>query len=232
MKKLILLTTSVLSLGLVIFTTEPSLTHAATTQISTPSTETKGENDNIILDKGYFSSPMLLDPYNYGNNAIGFNTGKVVLSYTSTSLVDLDETVSKYFNLKLPSEFEQISEMNKGNDLKIAITASYKLPRGTDYITFTPKEIDTSHQGQINFTLPTTALIYAGEITNVRLQVDFGKILDSLDLGPDYNYTQLIPDATSSAYEFKGVLTSHSHFKRFPTGTAIGYTEGDKAIDK
>ncbi|MBK5077714.1 hypothetical protein IL308_13330 [Lactococcus lactis] len=121
--------------------------------------------------------------------------------------------------------------MDKGNDLKSAITASYKLPTDTDYNTFTPKQIDTSHKGQINFTLPTSALISTGEITTIRVQIDFGQILDHLDLGPTFDYTKLIPNASSNTYEFNGALTSHSYFTNYPVETTKGYTKGGKAIE-
>jgi hypothetical protein len=188
------------------------------------------DSDMVILDNGEFNSPILLDPYDFSLNALGFNTGKVVFSYSSTSLIDLDETVAKYFNLELPKEFDSISIIDHGEALKKSITASYKLPEQTDYKTFTIQDIDTSHNGQINFSLPTSAVISTGEVTNFRVQIDFGKILDSMNLGENYDYTQQIPNATGNSYHFKGALSSSDYFTSLPEGLAIGYTEGNQAV--
>lgn len=233
MKKTLLLISSLFTLGTVAVISTSTLTSVqanTTKSFGATSSVDSIDSEVVILDKGEFDSPMLLDPYDYSLNSLGFNTGKLVFSYTSTSLVDLDETVEKYFNLKLPKEFNLISDKDGGEDLREAITASYKLPGQSDYKKLSGEAIDTSHKGQINFTLPTSAIIPTGEITNFRIQIDFGKILDSLKLGEDYDYTQQIPNASDGSYHLKGALSSSSHFKFLPEGAALGYTNGGKAI--
>ena len=233
MKKIILLTASTLALSSICSLALSPLVQANTFSGETSSSLVKNKNNDseiVILDKGEFNSPILLDPYDFSLNSIGFNTGKIVFNYNSTSLTDLDETTAKYFNLKLPIEFNNISKIDHGEAIKEAITASYKLPGQTDYKNITMQDIDTTHSGQVNFKLPTSAIISKGEVTTFRVQINFGKILDSMNLGEDYDYTQQISNATGNSYNFKGALTSTDYFTSLPESAAIGYTDGNQAV--
>ncbi|KZK05495.1 hypothetical protein AB996_1783 [Lactococcus cremoris] len=238
MKKITLMTSSILALGIVGISTSATNISAASTSHQTSISNSVDMRDNfedIILDKGEFSSPLTLEKYDYDLNHMpgnfNFETGKVVIDYSAKVLTDLDGEVDKYFNLELPSEFYIISEINNGEAMKTAITAaSYHLPGESDPIKFTPAEIDTSHFGKINFTLPKTAVISADEVINIKIQIYFGQILDDLNYGPDYDYTQLIPNAASGPYHFKGALTSKNSLEPFPEGVAIGYTDEKQAI--
>lgn len=235
MKKNTLVASSILALGIIGMSTPITSVFAEsiTYQSVNNSTDINGENpENIVLDQGEFDSPINLSQYNYSfnNGDFNFGTGKVVFDYSSKSLIDLDEETDRYFNLKLPSEFKLITGKNNETVLKNAITASYKLPGKTDYTNFSVSNIDTSHKGQINFTLPKTALISTNQVTNIKVQIDFGKILDDLALGSDYDYTQIIPNAKNGSYKFKGAVTSEDHFNVIPDGMTIGYTDDGEAV--
>ncbi|WDA67295.1 hypothetical protein [Lactococcus lactis] len=176
MKKISLLTASILVLGSIASTAGSQLVHAdvLTPQSSLNSSAPQVKDPGItVLDRGEFVNPITLDSYNYDLNQLGFGTGKVVMEYDSTSLFTIAIGESKHFNLKLPDEFERISGLNEGANLKSAITASYKLPGNTDYTDFKSDDITTSYEGQIDFKLSATSLVNIGQVTKIKVQIDF-----------------------------------------------------------
>ncbi|MBK5077713.1 hypothetical protein IL308_13325 [Lactococcus lactis] len=229
MKKVTLLTASVLALGSVSLTVGSQIAHADATA---PQPSLNGLGPQVkdpgvtILDKGEFVNPITLDTYDYSLNAMGFSTGKVVMEYDSKSLISIAIGQTKHFNLKLPDEFERISGMNGGANLKSVITASYQLPGDTDYTDFQPDDITTSYEGQIDFKLDATKIIAIGQTTKIKIQIDYGKILDTLPVGTDYKL--IIPDSKSGGYTFKGILTDDDWINIWPEGGATGIT--DKGI--
>lgn len=233
MKKITLLTVSVLALASVGLTATAQLAHAddAGPQTTINSSGPQAKDPGItILDKGEFVNPITLDAYNYDLNKIpGFETGKVVMEYDSTSLFTIAIGETKHFNLKLPSEFNRISGLNGGANLKSAITAQYKLPGSSDYTDFKPEDITTSYEGQIDFKLSATSLVNIGQTTKIKVQINYGKILDDIGQGHDFNYKTLIPDSTSGGYVFQGILTDDDWINIWPEGGATGVTDGIRA---
>lgn len=235
MKKMTLLTASVLALGSVGLTATTQLAHAdavgSQTTINSSGPQVK-DPGITILDKGEFVNPITMDTYDYTINQIpGFETGKVTLEYDSTSLFTIAIGESKHFNLKLPSEFNRISGLNGGANLKSAITASYKLPGNSDYTNFSPEDITTSYEGQIDFKLSATSLVNIGQTTKIKVQINYGKILDELDLGSSFDYKTLIPDSTSGGYIFQGILTDDDWINIWPEGGATGITDNHIAAN-
>ena len=228
MKKITLLTASALALGSIGLTTGAQLVHADDT---TPQTSVTASGPQVkdpgitILDKGEFVNPIMIDTYDYALNSMGFSTGKVVMEYDSKSLFTIALGETKHFNLLLPSEFNLISGKDGGADLKNAITASYLLPGDTDYTDFTPEDITTSYEGQIDFKLSATKFVNIGQTTKIKVQIDYGKILDALGQGSSFDYKRIIPDSKAGGYTFKGMLTDDDWINIWPEGGATGLTD-------
>ncbi len=234
MKKVTLLTASVLALGSIGLTTGAQLAHAdvATPQTSINSNGVQVSDPGItILDKGEFVNPITIDTYDYTLNSMGFSTGKVVMEYDSKSLFTIAVGETKHFNLLLPEEFNLISGKDGGADLKGAITASYKLPGSTDYTDFTPEDITTDYEGQVDFKLSATSLVNIGETTKIKIQIDYGKILDSLGQDGSFDYKKIIPDSKAGGYTFKGMLTDDDWINIWPEGGATGLTDKGEAAN-
>ncbi len=232
MKKLTLLTASVIALGSVGLTTGAQLAHAdvVSPQASLNSQDPQVKDAGVVvLDKGEFVNPITMDTYDYSMNALGLATGKVVMEYDSKSLVTIALGEEKHFNLKLPEEFNLISGKNGGADLKNAITASYELPGNTDYTNFKPEDINTSYEGQIDFKLSATSIINIGQTTKIKIQIDYGKILDALGQGSTFDYKKIIPDSKEGGYTFKGVLTNSDIIDIWPSDGATGVTDNSIA---
>jgi hypothetical protein len=228
MKKITLLTASVLALGSIGLTTGAQLVHAdaATPQTSVTTSGSQVKDPRItILDKGEFVSPILIDTYDYEMNAMGFSTGKVVMEYDSKSLATIAIGETKHFNLLLPSEFNLISGKDGGADLKNAITASYLLPGDSEYTEFKPEDINTSYEGQVDFKLSSTRFINIGQTTKIKIQINYGKILDALGQGSSFDYKKIIPDSKAGGYTFKGMLTDDDWINLWPEGGATGLTD-------
>lgn len=232
MNKITLLTASVLALGGVGLSTGAQLAHA---DVVSPNVALQAPTANpspriTILDQGEFTNPLLLDTYDYSLNQIpGFETGKVVMEYDSTSLITVGIGVERHFNLKLPSEFNRISGLNGGANLKSAITAEYKLPGDNDYTQISPEDINTTYEGQVDFKLKATEIINIGQKMSIKVQINFGKILDGLDLGPTFDYKTLIPDATGGGYTFSGTVSTDEWLDVWPAMAATGTTDGTEA---
>lgn len=228
MKKITLLTASILALGTAGFTVGSQVAHA---DVATPSAQSVGisarSNAGItIADTGKFESPITLSAYDNELNAlgVGFQTGQVEMNYDSKALVSFGAGMTKHFNLKLPKEFNIISTMNGGLNLRNAITASYKLPGATDYTTIPPEDINTAYAGQVDFRLSPTHLINWGSTTKIRIKIDYSKILDGLPAGT--NYKKIINDSKSGGYVFRGVLTDNECIQLWPDTAAEGITDG------
>lgn len=229
MKNIKVLTVSLLTLATVVAYGRNASADATVEPQPNTSQSTVYNPGIVILDQGIFDSPILLDQYNHDLNQVNFDTGKIVFDYSSKSLITIAIGETKHFNLKLPEEFNRISGLNEGSNLKSAITASYKLPGESDFRPFTPEDITTSYEGQVDFKLSAKHIINAGQTTKIKVSINYGKILDSLNLGADYDYHNIIANAVSGAYEFKGVLTNDDCIDIFPDSSAIGVTSGNSA---
>ncbi|MEG1487651.1 hypothetical protein [Lactococcus sp.] len=234
MKKITLITTSILALGSIGITTGAQLAQADVVSPNTTIQSTSAETPNpriVIGDKGTFEEINLIQ-YNYELNHMGagFETGKVVIDYKSESLLDWGIARDKHFNLKLPKEFNTIASMNSGANLKSVITASYKLPGHTDYTDFSLEDINTSYIGQIDFKLPANTILQFGDETDIKIEINYGKLLDSLNRPSDFDYKRIIPDSTTGGYGFEGLLADGEWIELWPGGAAKGISNGDKAI--
>ncbi|KZK05507.1 MULTISPECIES: hypothetical protein [Lactococcus] len=233
MKKITLLTASILALGTAGFTAGSQVAHA---DVATPSAQSVGisarSNAGItIADTGKFESPINLSAYDHELNGLGmgFQTGEVTINYDSKALVSFGLGMTKHFNLKLPKEFDAISTMNGGLNLRNAITASYKLPGATDYTDFEPEDINTAYAGQIDFRLSPTCLVNLGSTTKIRITIDYGKILDGLKVPAGFDYKSIIQDSKAGGYIFRGVLTDNECIQLWPDTAAEGITNGIEA---
>lgn len=233
MKKITLLTASVFALGGVALSTGTQLVHAdvASTNITLQNQIANPSPRITILDHGEFAKPITLDTYEYSLNQIpGFESGKVVLDYDSSSIGTIGIDIERHFNLKLPTEFNRISGLNSGANLKAAIKAEYKLPGDLEYTEISPEDINTSYEGQVDFKLRATKLISAGQKTSIKVQINYGQILDELDLGSSFDYKSLIPDAVAGGYTFSGTMSTNEWLSIWPSVAATGTTDGTEAV--
>lgn len=179
-----------------------------------------------ILGYGEFDNPLNLDQYDYSLNQLGFSTGKVVLTYSAKALTDITVDKDIYFNLKLPTEFKKLHQMKE--NLKPSIMASFKLPEDAGFKNISSEDISTENEGMIDFHLNAKEPVKADQPITVKVSIDYGKMLDDLNLGASYDYQTIIPNAEGS-YEFRGMLTSNKHLLSFPEKAATGLTEGNSA---
>lgn len=233
MKKITLITASALALGGIGLTTGAHFVHAdaATPNVQLQDAKATPSPRLIILDTGEFVNPVHMDPYDYelNNMGVGFETGKVELEYKSKALLSIDAGSPRHFTLKLPTEFDTIAGKNGGADLKAAITAEYKLPGDSDYTSFAPEDIDASQLGLVDFRLSPTQLINMGSVTNIRISINYGKILDSLGQDGSFDYKKIIPDSTAGGYTFSGVMSTAEWINLWPSDAATGTTDGTEA---
>ncbi|MEG2535937.1 hypothetical protein [Lactococcus sp.] len=234
MKKITLLTTTILALGSIGITTGAQLAQADVVSPNTTIQSTTSETPSpriVVGDKGTFEQ-IMLDQYDYELNhmGVGFETGNMVIDYKSKSLFDWGFETDKHFNLKLPKEFNAIASMSNGETLKSFIKASYKQPGHNEYTEISRENINTEYVGQIDFKLPATTIIHLGDETDIKIEIQFGKILDSLNRPSDFDYKKIIPDSKTGGYNFEGLVADGEWLELWPGDAAKGISDGDEAV--